>query len=382
MSVTWERDRLQQVLDELPEAVYIIDESGTIVLANRMARDILGLNPAGQPAPTNMLEAYAAYGARRRDGSHSPSDETPLRRSFRHGAIVRGAQEIIRHAGTGRDIPVLINSAPLHDANGAIVGAVAVFQDISPLRNLERARDKFLASVSHELKTPLTTIRGLSQLLHRQIHRLGIPNSTKIIRELDALLAATEAMTGVVEHLLDVTRLETGRTLNLERVPTNLAELVQTAVSRQPVTARQRIVVQRAPDALVATVDAARLERVITTLLSNAVKYSPGGGMIQVRLTREEHGTEIWAVLDVQDQGIGIPAADLPHLFEPFYRARNAADQIIGTGVGLASARYTVEAHGGRLTVESQEGVGSTVTVRLPAGAHGDILSTQATVAS
>jgi signal transduction histidine kinase len=114
-------------------------------------------------------------------------------------------------------------------------------------------------------------------------------------------------------------------------------------------------------DSLVGEWDGQRLRRVLDNLLSNAVKYSPDGGEIVVQLAREED----WAVLLVSDQGLGIPADDLPHIFERFRRARNATE-IVGTGLGLSGARQLVEQHGGTIVVHSQEGAGSTFTIRLP----------------
>jgi signal transduction histidine kinase len=110
------------------------------------------------------------------------------------------------------------------------------------------------------------------------------------------------------------------------------------------------------------------LERVITNLLSNAVKYSPEGGKIVIRLARQpaDHSAADWAVLEVQDWGIGIPAADLPHVFDRFFRASNVRGRFAGTGIGLAGASRIIEAHGGELTVTSVEGAGTTVCLRLP----------------
>jgi signal transduction histidine kinase len=117
---------------------------------------------------------------------------------------------------------------------------------------------------------------------------------------------------------------------------------------------------------LVGVWDRARVERLLENLLNNAIKYSPEGGEVTVTIRLEREAGEPWAVLAVQDRGIGIPATDLPHIFERFQRGRNAEGHIAGTGIGLAGVRQVVEHHGGRVTVESQEGRGTTVTVRLP----------------
>jgi signal transduction histidine kinase len=117
---------------------------------------------------------------------------------------------------------------------------------------------------------------------------------------------------------------------------------------------------------LVGEWDAARLERLLANLVSNAVKYSPEGGEVTLTIRMETEAGEPWAVLTVQDRGVGIPATDLPHVFERFRRGRNVEGHIGGTGIGLAAVRQMVQQHGGQVTVESQEGCGTTVTVRLP----------------
>jgi signal transduction histidine kinase len=153
-----------------------------------------------------------------------------------------------------------------------------------------------------------------------------------------------------------------GAGLDLRRQPTDLVALVRDCIAAQQGAGTPPIVLEAAVPALVALVDAPRLARVVGNLLSNALKYSPNGGTIRVRVGRED-GT---ALIVVQDEGIGIPAGDLPHIFERFARAGNVAGHIQGTGIGLASARGIVEQHGGTIMAESVEGRGATFTVRLP----------------
>jgi signal transduction histidine kinase len=132
------------------------------------------------------------------------------------------------------------------------------------------------------------------------------------------------------------------------------------------------LVVDAAVPELVARIDADRIERVLNNLIGNAIKYSPQGGAITVQIAREDDGDDHWAVLVVRDSGLGIPAADLPHVFERYYRATNVRGRIQGTGIGLASVRQIAEQHGGSVTVESAEDAGSTFTVRLPLAGPSD----------
>jgi len=157
--------------------------------------------------------------------------------------------------------------------------------------------------------------------------------------------------------------------LDLQRQATDLVTLTQRAAADlQDSLADHSILVATESPTLIGTWDAARLERVIGNLLSNAVKYNRAGGSVSVSLARREHSGESWAVLTVADQGIGIPVADLPHIFERFHRGRNVIGRIPGTGIGLHGSRQIIEQHGGTMTLESQEGHGTTVTIRLPIG--------------
>jgi signal transduction histidine kinase len=174
-------------------------------------------------------------------------------------------------------------------------------------------------------------------------------------------------MTRLVEQLLDVARTQEGRPLPLERRPTDLVALARRlATEHQLGTERHRIEVLSALSSLTGMWGANRLERVLANLLTNAIKYSPGGGTVRVTISRVEPADGCWAVVSVHDSGVGIPAADLPRLFKRFQRGANVSDRISGTGIGLATARQLVELHGGTISVESVQGAGSTFTVRMP----------------
>jgi signal transduction histidine kinase len=174
-------------------------------------------------------------------------------------------------------------------------------------------------------------------------------------------------MTRLSDSLLDMTRTQMGHPLPLDRRPVDLVALARAVVAEQQhSTERHQLRLDAAVPALVGVWDAARLERLLENLLSNAVKYSPAGGDVTLTVRPEAEAGEPWAVLVVQDRGVGIPAVDLPHIFERFQRGRNVQGQIAGTGVGLAAARQLIEQHGGRVSIDSREGRGTTVTVRLP----------------
>lgn len=230
-----------------------------------------------------------------------------------------------------------------------------------------RARDETLAAVSHDLRTPLTSIMGFAQLLRRRLERDGEIPARELGERLGRIEEQTRQMTRMIDDLLDVARLDAGRELELRREACNVIGLTQKAASDvQRTTERHRLRVQATEPEIVGELDCARVERVLQNLLTNAVKYSPNGGDVDLTVRRERADDGEWTVVEVRDEGVGIPESELPRLFERFFRASNVGDRMRGTGLGLAGARQIVEQHGGRIAVSSQEGAGSTFTVWLP----------------
>ncbi|HEY8492209.1 MAG TPA: ATP-binding protein [Dehalococcoidia bacterium] len=230
-----------------------------------------------------------------------------------------------------------------------------------------RVRDEFLTAASHDLKGPLTVIRGLAQHLRRAALGLDGTAAATLREGLDGIEDAAVRMSALIAELVDVAHLQMGRPLQLRRGPVDLVALARRAVQEQQRTAaRHAVRLEAAVPELVGSWDADRLERVLLNLLSNAVKYSPDGGEVLVTVAAEGGPERAHAILRVEDRGLGIPPADLPHIFDRFYRGANVAARIPGTGVGLAVARHIVEQHGGTIAAESREGAGSRFTVRLP----------------
>jgi signal transduction histidine kinase len=230
-------------------------------------------------------------------------------------------------------------------------------------------REEFLTSVSHDLRTPLTSAKGFAQLLRRRVARGAHQADPALLAEgFETIDASMTRMAALVGQLLDVSRLQSGRPLDLDLHPTDLVATARRVVAEhQRTSERHSIDVQTGAEEIVGLWDTVRIERVLGNLLSNAVKYSPRGGDILLRISREHDETAAaWAVLTVEDQGIGIPRADLPHVFDRFHRGSNVIGKIAGTGIGMAGVRQIVEQHGGSIAVDSEEGVGTTVSVCLP----------------
>ncbi len=232
-------------------------------------------------------------------------------------------------------------------------------------REAQRAivvRDQFLAIASHELKTPLTALLGYTRLLQRRNERERLL-SERDTRALTTIATQSARLEGLVNLLLDLSRIETGH-LELETAPLDLVGLVRRLVEDIRPSLDQHMVTLIEPGApLVVEGDELRLEQVIQNLLQNAIKYSPNGGTVMVRVERKGDVASI----AVTDEGIGIPASAIPNLFRRFYRAPNVNPlHISGTGIGLYVVREIVTHHGGTIEVTSTEGVGSTFRVTLP----------------
>jgi PAS domain S-box-containing protein len=229
-------------------------------------------------------------------------------------------------------------------------------------------REQLLAVVAHDLKNPLTAVMATAGLLER-MGSSGRLDQERLSPRLARISQAASAMMEQISELLDAARLRAGQPLELDRRPTDLVALAhRIAAQVQPTTDRHTIAINAAVPELVGEWDAPRLERVLGNLLGNAVKYSPDGGEMSLEVRREERDGQPWARVAVRDRGIGIPDAELPHVFERFHRASNVVGRFPGEGIGLAGAKQVVEQHGGSIEVESQEGRGSTFSLRLPLG--------------
>lgn len=230
-----------------------------------------------------------------------------------------------------------------------------------------RMRDQVFQLISHDLRAPLAAIEGYAHLLKRRITAAQVADPKQLIKGLANIEIATSRMASQIQELLDVASLQAGRALSLNWGTVDLLDLVRRTVeAAQDLSSQHTLRVATAETDLPCVGDELRLERVCTNLLSNAIKYSPDGSEVLVRLACEAQDGADWALLAVQDTGIGIPADDIPRLFTPFYRAGNISSTMPGTGLGLASVRQIIEQHGGSIDVASEEGAGSTFTIRLP----------------
>lgn len=247
--------------------------------------------------------------------------------------------------------------------------SVAITEDITEQKEaedaaarLEQQKEEFLSAVAHDVRTPLTGIRGRVQLLTKRLEREGTLPPERLRQDLVRIDASAGRISALVSELLEVANLQIGRVPTLDARPADLVSLARQVVEEHRQVAIHQVDFETDLASLIGVWDANRIERVLANLLSNATKYSPSGSPVTVRVARDCD----WAVLTVGDRGIGIAPEDLSRVFERFQRGRNAVGRIPGTGIGLATVKAIVEEHGGSVSVASTEGVGTTFTVRLP----------------
>ena len=362
--------RFHAVADLVPDMLWSSDPRGSLEWINQRWSDY---------TRQGLAEAQG-YGWL--DAIHPDDRESSRRKvqtAFEGGAPLRQEQRMRGADGEYRWF--LVQEQPLRDATGQVVRWYGAATDIHNERMaLEvaqaaqaeaeaalTARDGFMSMLSHDLKQPLAVIQAYAGLAQRRLGRPDTHTPARIADSLGKIEAAANRMTQFIDELLDVARLRAGQPLDLEVGPTDLLVLVRRVVAeQQQTTERHRLQVTALLPELAGAYDATRLERVLVNLLSNAIKYSPEGGAITICVMEDADAAKRWAVIQVRDEGMGVPAADLPYIFERFRRGTNVIGQIGGSGIGLASAQQIIQQHGGTLMVESVEGKGSTFTIRLP----------------
>ncbi|HEX6290819.1 MAG TPA: PAS domain-containing sensor histidine kinase [Herpetosiphonaceae bacterium] len=290
------------------------------------------------------------------------------------GSVSEIAFEVV--CRDGHRLPVLVSTIQKRDSAGRpILNRTTIF-NASERRQYERElqlarkkaeealdlRNHFLSLASHELKTPLTSILGYIQVLQRRVRKENTL-SAREQRTIQIIADQATRLNKMIASLLDISRIETGQ-LSIERMPLDVCALIRRLVDDVRATITERQIEALCPgSALMIQGDELRLEQVFQNLIQNALKYSPQHQPIVVAVRHDQ--THVF--VDVQDRGIGIPQAELPQLFERFYRAGNVNQKSIsGLGIGLYVVKEIVELHDGTVTVESAEGHGSTFTVALP----------------
>lgn len=349
---------LDAVLGSLPHGVAVYDQRGRVVRTNAAAEAALGYARIGA---VSLEERVRRFGLLHPDGRPVTVSEWPVVRALA-GETVQG-EVLARPPATpdGRATWLAVSAAPIVHPSGEHAGAVAAFLDVTREHELIQLREDLLQMVSHDLRTPLNAILAQAHLIRRTP---GAP--PKVTERAEAVVRTCQRMGGMIQDLLEMVLLESGH-LTLRPTRLDLGAFLRELVERMrgPLGAG-RVSVQVADPAPVVEADAARLERVVVNLLTNALKYSPTRTPVTVSAARLPGGGEV--AIEVADRGVGIAPEDVPRIFGRFYRAAHGRTPS-GLGLGLYIARLLVEAHGGHIEVDTAPGLGSRFTVRLPAAA-------------
>jgi signal transduction histidine kinase/DNA-binding response OmpR family regulator len=296
-------------------------------------------------------------------------EELPIERALRRGERVT-AEEVVLEFPDGRTVPTLISATPIYSAPGNIMGAVAVIQDITPLEEAEKLRSEFLGIVSHELKTPLTAIKGAAATALGSPEPLGAEETRELFQIIDE---QGDRLRDLVNNLLDMTRIEAGR-LPVSPGPTDLRAILDEAQANFVRVGGLRELQIKLPDDLPSVnADYGRMVQVVDNLLANAARFSPPTAPITIEV---EHDS-VSATVHVRDQGRGVAKEKLHHLFKKFARLHeDEGPKLSGSGLGLAICKGIVEAHGGRIWAESAgEGQGATFSFTLPIASEASVTS-------
>jgi two-component system phosphate regulon sensor histidine kinase PhoR len=329
-----DRRRSTEIIERMSEGVVVLNEALTPVLANASARSLLGLPDVSLPTRLPSEEVVAV-------ARHALDDDS-------------GLEEIVRVWFPAR-MALRVHAAPLEDR-----GVVVVLQDVTQELLTQRIRREFVSSASHELKSPVASIRALGEALQQAAH--DDPETT--VRFARQVVAETERMTRLISDLLDLSRLE-----EAVEAPKNASDLsgviLRVYKDFRDIAEENEITLEAnvASDVRILG-DEQQLSLMTRNLLDNAIRYTGSNGKVSVCVYRD--GRE--AVVEIEDDGIGIPLDSQERVFERFYRVDRARSRDKGgTGLGLAIVKHVVELHGGQISLESEPGQGTSFTIRLPA---------------
>lgn len=344
-ALTSEKEKTDSILSGMSEGVIAVDADGKVILAN--------------PAVTQL------FGEERDWIAASMRDDPRLMQLWPHfERVLKDAQGVTAELHIDNRI-LTLNVAPLAVQGGKPNGAVGILHDISERYRLEKMRRDFLANVSHELRTPLTSIRGFVQAILEGV----VSQEEQVRRYLQVIMEESLRLSRLVNTLLDLSRLESNAvTFTFEDV--DLSDSLAGAVERlDPLASEREVEVRLALEPLPpVTADRDWLAQVWLNLLENAIRHSPKGGVVTVKTSRAADPSSAWAVIDIDDDGPGIPEDEIPYIWERFYKVDKSRRYTrgAGTGLGLVIVKELVERHGGRVSASNRPEGGARFRVELP----------------
>lgn len=347
--VNLEREKMKKILENIGDGLVILDGRKRLSMFNNVASNffMLSLDHMNRRC-TEILKCRNLSG-------ELMCSECPLDKMVFQGLSIMQYEMKIWNGQ--KEIILGCNLSAVWEGR-RVTNFILALRDISLAKELDKMKSEFVANVSHELKTPLTAIKGYSELLMK----MNLPPE-KVRNYYQIIYKEAERLTQLINDLLDVSRIESGR-IELKRDMVEIRKIIRERASFfQTQTAKHKIILQFPEYPTFVLGDTARLTQVIHNLLDNAIKYSPNGGNVWIRVLDKMEDI----IIDIQDQGVGIPPEHLPHIFDRFYRIDSSLRKSTsGTGLGLSIVKSIVEAHNGKISVTSKVGEGTTFTIRLP----------------
>lgn len=348
-----EKHRMDGLLDSVADGILILSTNFEIWRCNPTLARLLQVKPdeiIGKSHEEVIRWAKAPEGSTLEKSSQGGWPLTPGATLYVEGDLIRTDPYL--------PLPVGITYAPLFNEEGSLINIIASVRDITRFREADNIKSTFISIISHELRTPVALIKGYVSTLRREDadwDRQVVDNSLEVIEE------EADHLTSLIEDLLDASRLQSGG-ISVKKSDINLPEMVRGLVERFKNQTSQHTIISDFPaDFPVILADEDRIRQVISNLITNSIKYSPGG---EIRVSGQVRPDKV--IVSVSDDGPGIDPTDLPHVFDRFYRAPQAVRKTKGAGLGLYLARSIIEAHGGQIWVESKNQAGAQISFSLP----------------
>lgn len=345
-----EKEELEHVIESVYAGIVMVHQNGRVMQMNSSARAMFGVDQ-GERLSGDYVSIIKNEGAQNLiKQALEETDELQEEISL----TIPGDEETERI--------YQVQTALVRSEDQSVIGVVGIFNDITEIRSIERMKTAFVSTVSHELRTPLTSIKGFISTLLQDVD--GFYDADTVHEFYVIIDQECDRLTRLISDLLNVSRIEAGRALDLNPGPVNLPDVVDKVVAAQKsYTNKHEFAVDLEPDLPTIVADNDKVDQILTNLTNNAVKYSPNGGTITVA-GKQNNGV---IRMSVSDQGMGIPKEHMEKLFDRFHRIDNRDTRKVGgTGIGLYLVKHLVEAHGGKIWVESEEGKGSSFIFELP----------------
>lgn len=345
-----EKEELEHVIESVFAGIVMVHVNGRVMQMNSSARAMLGV-PESERLSGDYVTIIKDEGV-----------QQVLKKTLEESSELQEEVTLPAPGGEDEERIYQAQTALVRGEDQNVIGAVAILTDITEIRSIERMKTAFVSTVSHELRTPLTSIKGFISTLLQDVE--GFYDKDTVHEFYTIIDQECDRLTRLISDLLNVSRIEAGRALDLNPGPVTVSEIVDKVVATQKsYTSRHEFTVELEDDIPTIVADSDKVDQIFTNLVSNSIKYAPNGGMITISAKKSNGAIQ----MAVSDQGMGIPKEHLDKVFDRFHRIDNRDTRKVGgTGIGLYLVKALVEAHGGKIWVESEVGKGSSFIFELP----------------